>query len=279
MLKEPKNNIYLRSLVVILTISLAAPMAKADFNIDGIAMTWYKGHSDGAAGSDPWSFEIWVDVLTVDSLDHIDITKPGDTTAFTTLNADNDWEWQSGGYSDLASLTAADYPLGSYTFSFYDGSPIGTWITPDSSGLSEPTGPVDFTYPSVNGQTGISTDPTLTWTVGSGAGDALMMGVFDTDTDEDIDFDAPVSIGTTSWTPGSLTAGHEYGLEVSVMNVLGLQTGPAFPTATVNGDTFEYSIMIEQLNEINFTTVPVPGAVLLGILGLSVAGIKLRKHA
>ena len=28
-----------------------------------------------------------------------------------------------------------------------------------------------------------------------------------------------------------------------------------------------------------FTVVPVPGAVLLGILGLSVAGIKLRKHA
>jgi len=34
-----------------------------------------------------------------------------------------------------------------------------------------------------------------------------------------------------------------------------------------------------QQNYAKFTVVPIPGAVLLGILGLSVAGVKLRKYA
>ena len=34
-----------------------------------------------------------------------------------------------------------------------------------------------------------------------------------------------------------------------------------------------------QIDDISVTVVPVPGAVLLGLLGLSAAGIKLRKHA
>ena len=34
-----------------------------------------------------------------------------------------------------------------------------------------------------------------------------------------------------------------------------------------------------SIDDLEFTPVPVPGAVLLGLLGLSVAGVKLRKHA
>ena len=33
------------------------------------------------------------------------------------------------------------------------------------------------------------------------------------------------------------------------------------------------------IDDLDFTVIPVPGALLLGMLGLSVAGIKLRKHA
>ncbi len=270
-MKEQKINIYLRSLVVILIISLATPMAKAAFDIDWIAMTWYETHLDGIAGVNPWSFEIWVDVVKVGSLDHIDVFKPAGSK-FTTLNAGNDWEYEWAGYSDLGALKV-DYPLGSYKFEFYDGSSlIDTWNAPDSSTLSEPTGLVDFTYPSVNGQTGISTHPTFTWT-GSSGGDALMMGLFDADHY----LEAPVSIGTLSWTPGDLTAGHEYDLEVSIINVADW-TGPGFPTVTVGGDTFKHSVMIEHLNEINFTTIPAPGALILGGIGVGLVNWLRRRR-
>ncbi len=269
--KWQKANISLLSFVVILIISIIPPAVKAapSFDIDWIAITWCKDHLDGTAATNPWSFEIWVDVKDPISLDHIDIFKPvGPSTSFTTLSTANDWEFSSGDYATFDALKV-DYPLGIYTLEFYNASSglINTWNTPNSSSLTEPTGLVDFTNPSVNGQTGINTNPTFTWT-GSSGGDTLMMGL--SEGGNDLYWEAPVSIGETSWTPGSLTAGLEYTLEVSIINIYNLQSGPAFPTTTVSSDTFKYSVMIEHLNMIEFTTttIPAPGAFLLGGIGL-----------
>jgi hypothetical protein len=119
--------------------------------------------------------------------------------------------------------------------------------------LSEPTGTVDFIYPSTNGQSGISVDPTFMWSVSPDAGDALMTEV---DNDEVVYIDAPVSISSTSWTPGPLLYGYEYELDVSVMNIKDWADGLEFPTMTdYTGDTFSYSLMVEYLNEIVFTTL------------------------
>ena len=58
-------------------------------------------------------------------------------------------------------------------------------------------------------------------------------------------------------------------------------SGVVFDRATFFYDVTRigWTGMIEIVDNIEFNVVPIPGAVLLGILGLSVAGIKLRKHA
>ena len=53
---------------------------------------------------------------------------------------------------------------------------------------------------------------------------------------------------------------------------------------SVSGGSIAYVLFHDgggtyAIDDLEFTPVPVPGAVLLGLLGLSAAGIKLRKHA
>ena len=51
------------------------------------------------------------------------------------------------------------------------------------------------------------------------------------------------------------------------------------PSQVLLGGSWENtSTVIECAYQVNGVVVPVPGAVLLGMLGLSVAGVKLRKH-
>jgi len=262
MLKEQKTNIFVPSILAVLVISLSTPVAKATLNIDWIAITSYKSYIDGTPeGAQPWRFEMWVEVVDPGGLDHIDVTPPGPATPFTLSEYNGSWEWEAPSqYPSLATLRV-DYPEGIYTFEFRNSSDgLLDTVSLNYSGLpGEPSNPVNFTYPSVDGQIGIPTDPTFTWTVDAGAGDALMMALGDDVTDEDLYWDAPVSMTTPSWTPGPLQAGHEYWLEVSVLEVKDW-VGPDWPTeTTVGGDEFRYSPMIEYLNEIEFTTAPAPG--------------------
>ncbi|UCE18915.1 MAG: hypothetical protein JSV84_00755, partial [Gemmatimonadota bacterium] len=161
-------------------------------------------------------------------------------------------------YSSLADLVI-DYPNGVYTFEFYDSSHVLLrTVVLDYSSLSIPGNPVDFTYPSVDGQTGIPTYPTFTWTVDSSDGDALMMVAGD-----GVKYVVvPAPITTTSWAPGPLLPNDDCYLEVSVCTVKDWAGGPEFPTDTVDGDEFQYSLMIEYLNEINFFTGAVSDHVL-----------------
>jgi hypothetical protein len=243
-----------------------AGTAQAALDIDAIYMTSCKDHLDGVPiSSTPWIFEIWVDIAVQNGLDHIDVNLPaGGLPDFTIY--DGDWEYEST--TDYSSLTALqdDYPTGDYLFSFEDsGNVVLRTFTLDYTGLSEPLNPVNFTYPSDNGQTGISTTPTFTWTVDPNAGDALGMWVWDPVENEDKYWDAPVSMDTTSWQPGFLDPNHAYDLEVSVFRVKDGEPGPSLPTMEVDGDTFAYGLLIEHLNEIEFTTVPEP--VTVGLLG------------
>ena len=248
--------------------------AQADLDIDFIFMTSVKEHLDGTAGGTPWAFEIWFDFDNPGALHHIDVTLSGGGVGSFTINENAGyWEYDAFDYSTLATLQG-DYPAGDYTFDFRNSSNVQLDIvTLDYTSLSSPLNPVGFINPSYDGETGISTTPTFTWTVGSGDGDALGMWLFDPNTDNDIDEDTPVSMDTTSWGPlGPLDPDHTYGLEVSVFGA-GATVGVG--ELDIGGDEFEYALVFEYLNEIEFTTVPEPATI--AMLGLSSLAL-LRKR-
>jgi len=244
--------------------------AQADLDIDAIVITSCKSHLDGIAPTDPWRFEVWIDLAATGDLHHIDVTLPaGGLSDFTIY--DSYWEYDSNDYSSLA-LLQDDYPTGEYTFEFFDVATLLDSVILDYSGIDEPLNPVDFTHPGYDGETGISTDPTFTWTIDSGDGNALYMWLDNDDWYEN----GPVSMDTASWGPlGPLDPNHTHELEVSVINVKGLEPEPAFPTmTTVGGDEFKYGLWIEHLNEIGFTTVPEPATIAL----LGLGGLLLRRR-
>ena len=230
----------------------------SSIDIDFIGMTTVKQFRDGEPqGSNPWTIDIGVGFIYPGSLDHIDITKPGDSSPFVRMYREpiTGW-WEFPLDTDYESLAAlrADYPLGIYTFDFLDThNKLIKRVDINYSDIpDEPDRPVEFIYPSVNGQTDISINPNFSWSDATGTGDALMVALdYYGDT---IFFDAPVSIDTTSWTPDPLSEGGDYELDVSVINVKDWDDG--FPSVTdATGDTFRYALTIEYMNEIEFTTV------------------------
>jgi len=229
-------------------------------DIEWIAITSCKSHIDGIPdGGSPWRFSIWVDIVDAGDLDHIDVTKRGDSTSFATLIESYpgwwDYHW-SADYPDLASLRL-EYPEETYKLDFRNsGGVLLRSVELDHTGMpGEPESPVGFTYPG-HGQTSVNPDPTLTWEINSSDGDTLLIEVEEKDGLDGGDYwGTPVSMNTTRWKPGPLLAGSEYYLDVSVCNVKDWRGGkPAFPTMTVDGDEFRYSLMIEYYNWISFTT-------------------------
>lgn len=228
-----------------------------DIDLLGISAT--KQFRDGVPQGDlPWSLDITVRMADSDNLHHIDVTKPEASEPFVTLyeEAGSPSMWGCSLDDDYATLTDLRdvYKDGPYKFEFYtiDNTVIRSLDIDYTNLPGEPDEPVEFTYPTTNGQTGISINPTFTWSVSPDAGDALMTVI---DNDEIFYFDAPVPTSSTSWAPGDLVADHQYELDVFVINIKDWAGGPGFPTMTDStGDTFSYAHTIEYLNEIEFTT-------------------------
>ena len=258
MLKEQKKQVFVFGIVAILGISLTTPVAKG-LDIEEISMCSQKDHLDGTAPINPWRFEVDIHLVDPGTLHHIDVTLPtGGMTSFTIYEDSGDWEYHSSPtlYPTLTALQAV-YPTGTYTLDFRDsGGGQLNYVQLDYSGLSEPGSPVDFTYPSDNGQTGISTNPTLTWTVNSGAGDAFGMVLYDDY--EEIYRNVPPPMETLSWQPGPLDPEQNHWLYVTVVRVKDWAGGPGLPTKTVGGDEFEYILHIGYMNKIGFTTGLLP---------------------
>jgi len=258
MFKEQKKQVFIFGIVAILGISLATPVAKAALNIEGISMCSQKDHLDGTAPSNPWRFEVNIYLGDPGTLDHIDVTLPtGGMTPFTIYEDSGDWEYHSSPtlYPTLTALQDV-YPTGTYTFDFRDISDEQlNYVELNYSDIGNPGSPVDFTYPSYNGQTGISTNPTLTWTIDSGAGDVLGMA-FKAD-DDYIYNNVLGAMETLSWQPGPLDPVQNYWLYVTVVRIKDWAGGPGLPTMTVGGDEFEYVLHIGYMNKIGFTTADV----------------------
>jgi len=233
--------------------------AQADLDINAICINSCKDLLDGIPDtSNPWVFEVWVELDDPGSLHHIDVTKPGASTPFTTIyEVDGDWFYHSPSFYPSLGDLRADYPTGDYTFEFRDsGDILLDSVTLNYPDLDEPGDFAHITSP-LHGATDVSLNPTFTWTIDSGAGDALDMGVEDPCTSEVFYESALVSMTTTSWAPGPLLPSHDYEFDVSVYNIKGWQPESGLPTMmTVEGDTFTCRLWIECGNDIRFTTVP-----------------------
>ena len=242
------------AIMELVNITSAPP---AELDIDWIHIETECEHVDGSLkGAYPWDFEIEVSVSDPGLLHHIDVIKPGDTTSSHTFFEEEPGLWAFDPLKDssLEDLRL-NYPEGIYTLEFRDsGNTLLKTVSLDYSGLSAPASVVDFTYPSVNGQTGVSTNPTFEWNIAPTAGDILSLGVDDA-AGEPVYVDWLVSMTTLSWSPGLLLPTHEYELNVSVNKVKDW-VGPDMPTMTVGGDEFAYILVFCYHNEITFTTSP-----------------------
>lgn len=255
-----------RILITIVTASIVlvnVPALAKPLDIDRIKIVTMHGNHAGVPVSLPWDFDIGVHVFNAGKnarkLDHIHITKPGDSVPFYIMfeGKPGVWEFESSP-SDFPSLEAvrALYPEGVYTFEFHSSKhKLLRTISLDYSGLSLPTSPVDFTYPSVDGQTNVSTNPTFTWNAGVG-GNALLVSVEDELTEDTAYQGAPVPTDTLSVSPGPLLPNRTYGLSVAVLSLKDW-TGGGWPTTRVKGDKFAYDLRIDNRNRILFTTVDV----------------------
>lgn len=277
MFKKQKTNILVLCIVAFLVISLVASVAEMELDIDWIGITSYKECRDGIPKDpEPCEFDTWAHVVYPGTLHRIDITKPGASSPFMMMyEATNPgwWdEWDPSSIIEYPSLSALRevYQEGFYTLNFRDiGRGLIKSLSFDYSSLgSGHTGEVNFIYPSTNDQSGIGINPTFTWSVSPGAGDALMMVL------EDLAYwDVPVTISSISWTPDSLLVDREYELYISVINIKDWGAGPPFTTMTdYTGDTSSYSLITEHLKEINLITVPATGALVLGSIGIVVVG-------
>jgi len=238
------------NMVFFTTIS---PVLDDDLDIERIYMGYSKDYLDGTAISNPWFFMARIDFADTGSLASIEMTLPDGVTTYSLDNENGTWEYRSWPtvYPTLTAVRT-DYPEGIYTFYFHDGSGLLIKsVQLDFSGLTEPGGTVDFTYPSYNGQTDISTNPTFTWTVDSGAGDILVVSLDDY---SEVTVPMFVPMDTLSWQPGPLDPEQDYRLYVDTLRIKDWTGGPGFPTETVGDDTFEYVVSIGYHNDIAFTT-------------------------
>jgi hypothetical protein len=260
MIRGKKIERILIAIVAVSSVLVDVPVVGGTLDIDMIMIMTECEYVDGLPdGGYPWDFEISVLVSDPGTLHHIDVTKPDASSVTVTIYETEPglWEFDPDKYASLEALRL-DYAEGTYTLEFCDSdSALLKTVYLDYSNLSVPASPVDFTYPSSNGQTGVSTNPTFMWTIAADAADFLALGIDDEDTGEQVYGAYPVSMTTLSWSPGPLPPNHEYHLDVTVSEVKNW-VGPDLPTMTVGDDEFTYYLTFDYINTISFTTIDMP---------------------
>ena len=110
------------AIVTASTVLVNAPALAKRLDIDRIKIVTMHVNHAGVPVSLPWDFDIGVHVFKTGKLDHIHITKPGDSNPFYIMLEGKPGVWEFGSSpSDFPSLEAvrALYPEGVYTFEFH----------------------------------------------------------------------------------------------------------------------------------------------------------------
>jgi len=256
MIRGKKIERILIAIVAASSVLVDVPVVGGTLDIDRIGIMTELEHVDGLPdGAYPWDFEIDVFVPDPGELHHIDVTNPGASSVSETIYETEPGLWEFDPDND-ASLDAlrAKYAEGTYTLEFCDSdNALLKTVSLDYSGLSAPASLVDFIYPSLNGQIGVSTNPTFMWTIAADAGDILAPGIDDEDTGEHV-YGALVSMTTLSWNSGPLLPNHDYHLDVTVSEIKDWVGPDNLPTMVVEDDEFIYCLTFDYINTISFTT-------------------------
>jgi len=261
MIRGKKIERILIAIVAASSVLVDVPVVGGTLDIDMVMIMTECEYVDGLPDGDyPWDFEISVLVSDPGALHHIDVTNPGASSVSEETIYETEpglWVFDPDKDASLEALRAK-YAEGTYTLEFCDSdNALLKTVNLNYIGLSAPASLVDFTYPSSNGQTGVSTNPTFTWTIAADAADFLALGIDDEETGEQVYGAYPVSMTTLSWSPGPLLPNHDYHLDVTVSEVKDW-VGPDLPTMIVGGDEFTCYLTFDYINTISFTTSEMP---------------------
>jgi len=259
----------LRSATVItaLVFAVAAP-ASALLSVDEIALGYDAFYFDGTLGSYAFEVEMFSNAEEVTAAR---IRLPDGSTWVDLSDMGNgDWELFAGGYLSEAGRNTAGYTNGTYRIEF-----TGTASEVDFIDVlfapTDPVGFADITSHS-NGQTGVSLNPTVSWTCVGCTADSLGFFVGEQLTDNDVFELENQPVGADSANPGPLLGLTDYLLETEL--IVDELTAGALTDGLRTVDYLEESFAV---NIVSITTVPEPGTASLLALGL-VGMVAVRRH-
>jgi hypothetical protein len=237
--------------------------------VDSIMINTHCAWMNKVPQSSPYSLNI--DIMSSDpSVKGVRIYTPSGSgiTALDLSAYHNDWEYSSPDTYATFSALQLQYKPGTWTVQFLgDGSALL-----DTASLSYdpalPAGVPTVTSPAANAG-GVSLTPTFAWSADSCTGDALSMNVRPVNGDDQYQLLADLS--ATQWTPGLLNSSTSYELEIGNYTAPGVSIVDGHPQGailtTAGGASFMYLPVCGNVDTVNFSTVPEPGALLLLALG------------
>jgi hypothetical protein len=261
----------------IAALALFAPSARA-LDIDSIEVLWLTDQVAGTPITDPFGMEIFVELLNDTNLGRIEVVTPGaGIGSFDLTNGGSGLSYEIPGSVTTAFATSAtlfgDFPGGSWTFNFRDGSDA---IVDSFNILLNPSEVTDLLAVTNPAHMGSFDDgDALTWSDCSGctSGNRIVGVAIDVPSDSEVDFFTTTDLTTTSWTPTNLTVGNAVEFEMILGNYSHAQTSEQ----TTGLDGFTFLAGYENINAVSATVIPEPCTGLLLATSLGALGIQ-RRH-
>lgn len=241
------------SMASALFVLLLATSARAQMDIESAELAASVDRVDGVLLPAPYSFDVTVTGVNIVG---VTLQTPNGATHALIL-VDGEWQYHKHNLASLVAMSNdSDVGFGTFVFTFFGpGGVTETASAVFDPGLSDPhSGYASISFPT-NGQTGVSSHPTFTWTCANPpcGSFAWYLEVFPV-SGIGLGYDEGFLIPTSSeWTPGPLSGGTQYGLWISSGTIL----GPGIPqslSTTPGGDAFDYVPGFETVNQLEFTT-------------------------
>lgn len=194
----------------------------------------------------PFCFDIFTGGSGITS---VSVTLPNGNTTLNLEDFGDEWGTDTSYFSTINELLA-EYPTGTYTFSFNEGADT---VLLTNNEIEEPLGIANITFPNNDANNVPYDNLTFTWKSCVGFGESISIEVEDGLYGEEIFENYGSPIDTTSQTITGLLPARDYSLYVEIHN--SVQSS----SSTVGGDSFWYENRIFYTNSIVFKTLPIPG--------------------